>query len=398
MPTLLQIDSCLGIGSTGRITESIGTLAMARGWDCYIAHGARYVGNSKMHSIPVVSKWGEYRHALCSMLFDGHGLGSSLETRRLIGKIEKIHPDIIHLHCVHGYYLNYKILFEYLNKTDIPVVWTFHDCWAFTGHCAHFHTAGCYKWRDAECCKCPLLNEYPRAFTDNSTRNFRLKKHLFVKNDNLHIVAVSQWLSNLVKDSFFHRKDCRVINNGIDINRFRPYNVTDVRPYLLGVASSWNESKGLYDFYKIREKLPEDEYDILLVGLSEEQIKDLPEGIKGISRTESIDKLAELYSGAVAFINPTYADSFPTVNMESLACGTPIITYRTGGSPEIIDENTGCVVEQGDIDGLVRAIRNLQEKPLSSDACRKRAVELFDKEERFMDYIRLYDELLKGKK
>lgn len=397
MPKLLQIDSCLGIGSTGRITESIGALATAHGWDCYIAHGARYVGSTRMHSIPVVTKMGEYWHALGSMLFDGHGLGSVSETGKLIKKIELIKPDIIHLHCIHGYYLNYKVLFEYLNETAIPVVWTFHDCWAFTGHCAHFYTAGCFKWRDSECGSCPLIKEYPRAFTDRSNRNFKLKKNLFSLNNNLHIVSVSHWLSSLIKESFFYDKDCRVINNGIDLTAFRPCKSHRGKPYVLGVASSWNQSKGLYDFYKIRELVPEDEYDIVLVGLSRKQIVELPKGIAGISRTESIKDLAELYSGATVFVNPTYADSFPTVNMEALACGTPVVTYRTGGSPEIIDENTGAVVEQGDIEGLVNAIKNIKVGNISLDSCRNRAVELFDKDERFMDYLNLYKELLENK-
>lgn len=397
MPTLLQIDSCLGVGSTGRITESIGALAMERGWDCYIAHGSRYAGSTKMHSIPVVTKLGEYRHALRSLLFDAHGLGSVCETKRLIRKIEQIKPDIIHLHCVHGYYLNYKVLFEYLNSTDIPVVWTFHDCWAFTGHCAHFYNAGCLKWKD-ECGNCPLLNDYPRAFMDNSKRNYKLKKKLFEKNHNLHIVSVSEWLSSLVKESFLKGKDNMVINNGIDINMFSPSPSSEEKPYILGVASSWNQSKGLFDFYKIREKLSEEEYDIIIVGLTKEQIQNLPRGIKGMSRTESVSALTELYSGAFVFVNPTYADSFPTVNIEALACGTPVITYRTGGSPEIIDESTGIVVEQGDIDALVRAIRHLKDEPIASESCRLRAVSRYDKKERFMDYIRLYEKLLNKKK
>lgn len=397
MPRLLQIDSCLGVGSTGRITESIGALAMERGWDCYIAHGSRYAGSTKMHSIPVVTKAGEYRHALKSMLFDAHGLGSVCETKRLLRKIEQIKPDIIHLHCVHGYYLNYKVLFEYLNSTDIPVVWTFHDCWAFTGHCAHFYNAGCLKWKDG-CGNCPLLNAYPRALMDNSKRNYKLKKKLFEKNHNLHIVSVSEWLSSLVRESFLKGKDNMVINNGIDINTFSPSPSSEEKPYILGVASSWNQNKGLFDFYKIREKLSEEEYDIIIVGLTKEQIQDLPRGIKGVSRTESVSALAELYSGAFAFVNPTYADSFPTVNMEALACGTPVITYRTGGSPEIIDENTGIVIEQGDIDAIVRAIRHLKDAPIASEACRLRAVSRYDKKERFMDYIRLYEKILNERK
>ena len=397
MPKLLQIDSCRGILSTGRISEQIGILARKNGWDTYIAHGARYVGPSGMKSYQVSSKIGEYLHFAKSVLWDLHGLGSTAQTKKLIKWIDKIKPDIIHLHCIHGYYLNYKILFEYLNSTNIPVVWTFHDCWAFTGHCAHFFNAGCEKWKEG-CRNCPLLKEYPRAMIDNSDRNYKLKKKLFEENPNLHIVSVSEWLSSLVQESFLKETDNMVINNGIDINTFSPSQSSGEKPYILGVASSWNQSKGLFDFYKIREKLSEEEYDIIIVGLTKEQIQDLPRGIKGVSRTESVSALAELYSGAFAFVNPTYADSFPTVNMEALACGTPVITYRTGGSPEIIDESSGIVVEQGDVGAIVEAIKHLEDVPIASEVCRQRAVSLYNKEERFMDYIRLYEQILNEKK
>lgn len=398
MPTLLQIDSCLGVGSTGRITESIGSLVKKRGWDCYVAHGSRYVGHSELKSIPVVNKFGEYRHALRSMLFDDHGLASVRETKKFIEKIKSIKPDIIQLHCVHGYYLNYQLLFEYLNEIDTPVVWTFHDCWAFTGHCAHFDAIECSRWYEGECGNCPILGDYPCSILDRSNRNYVLKRNLFTRKENLHIVAVSQWLSSLVKRSFFKDKDLRVINNGVDLQAFRPFDYNrQTKPYILGVASSWNRNKGLYDFYKIRQKLPIEIYDVVLVGLSDKQIKNLPAGIKGLTRTESLEELAKLYSGALALVNPTYSDSFPTVNMEALACGTPVITYRTGGSPEIIDEKTGYVVDCGDVDGIISAITMLKNNPLSSNACRDRALKLFNKEERFMDYICLYEDLLKEK-
>lgn len=404
MPTLLQIDSCLGIGSTGRITESIGALAKARGWDCYIAHGARYVGNTKMHSIPVVTKMGEYRHALRSMLFDAHGLGSACETKRLIEQIEQIKPDVIHLHCIHGYYLNYKVLFEYLNKTDIPVVWTFHDCWAFTGHCAYFDSIDCKKWQTG-CCDCLLKNDYPASlFIDRSTHNFSLKCSLFAKKDNLVVVPVSYWLEELARMSFLRNKEIITIHNGIDLNVFTPCedplilneSLLEGKTVILGVAAPWDKRKGLQDFIKLRSYLDKSSI-IVLVGLSDGQIASLPDGIVGLQRTNSTKELAAIYSRASVFVNPTYSDNFPTTNLEALACGTPVITYRTGGSPEAIDESTGIVVNQGDIDGLVAAIRHLKENPISQEACRQRAVQLFDKEERFMDYIRLYDELLKGK-
>lgn len=398
MPRLLQIDSCLGIGSTGRITESIGELAISRGWDCYIIHGARYVKHGTcMHSVQVGNKLNEYVHFAESLLFDGHGLGSRLATRRVIEIIKEINPDIIQLHCIHGYYINYKILFDYLNSTNIPVVWTFHDCWAFTGHCSHFVSANCMKWNTGGCCECPLLDDYPKSISDRSKRNFELKKRVFVPNANLHIVAVSKWLANFTKESFLGEKDIRIINNGIDINCFRPYpKKNDGCFRIIGVATSWTKDKGLYDFYELREHLDE-KVLITLVGLTQKQILQLPEGISGIARTDSVQDLAKLYSEADVFVNPTYADSFPTVNMEALACGTPVITYKTGGSPEIIDQHTGIVVEQGDVNGLINGIEHLRQSKIAASVCRNRAVEHYNRDDRFMDYITLYEELLKGK-
>lgn len=396
MKKLMQIDSCLNMLSTGRITESIGSLAIDGGWECYIIHGARYArSGSCMHSIQSVSKVGEYIHFAESLLFDSHGLASRRETKRIIAQIKTIKPDVVQLHCIHGYYINYKLLFEYLNTTNIPVVWTFHDCWAFTGHCSHFVTVNCEKWKTG-CYDCQQKSCYPKSFTDRSKRNYELKRSLFTANDNLHIVAVSEWLASFTRDSFLVNKDIRVINNGIDINIFKPCAAKSNDKFkIIDVASAWGEEKGLYDFYQLREMLPLDQYEIILVGLTPKQIDGLPKGIKGINKTNSIEELARLYSEANVMVNPTYADSFPTVNMEALACGTPVITYRTGGSPEIIDNKTGIVVEQGDISGLVNAIIKMKEHSLSSDDCRNRAVKEYDKDKRFADYIKLYESLIK---
>ena len=398
MKTLLQIDSCLGILSTGKITESIAKLAMESGWECHIMHGARCVGNTIQKHYQVSSLLGEYLHFAESLLFDRHGLASRMATKKVIQKIKEINPDIIQLHCVHGYYINYKYLFEYLNTTEIPVVWTFHDCWAFTGHCAHFVTADCNKWKEEGCHDCPLLKDYPKALTDRSKKNFSLKKELFSSNKNLHIVAVSQWLASYAKDSFLGNKDIRVINNGIDTNIFNPCSKkTSEKFIILGVASAWNKDKGLIDFYKLRELLPIEDFDITLVGLSKEQVAQLPIGITGITRTNSVQELAKLYSEADVFVNPTYADSFPTVNMEALACGTPVITYKTGGSPEAIDENTGAVVNQGDYKALLDVIRDFAAagfKEKHASDCRQRAEHMFDKDECFKEYINLYKKLL----
>lgn len=398
MPVLLQIDSCLGVLSTGRITEGIASVATKNGWECYIAHGARYVGKSIMKSYQVTSKSGEYLHYAKSILFDSHGLGSTLATKKLIRLIDvDIKPDIIHLHCIHGYYLNYKVLFEYLNKKCIPVVWTFHDCWAFTGHCAHFVTANCNKWKSA-CYECPLKSEYPKSITDASGRNYDLKKSLFQNNKNLHIVTVSEWLASLVSESFLGQKEISVIRNGIDINQFTPKEKSSSERFnIIGVASAWGRDKGLYDFYKLRELLSEDKYSITLVGLTQDQINSLPQGIRGICRTNSVDELAKLYSDSDVFVNPTYVDSFPTVNMEAMACGLPVITYNTGGGPEAITSSTGIVLEQGDINGIADAVRRIQGGLFSISECRQRAEECFDNKRCYLDYVKLYNRLLENR-
>ena len=402
MKKLLQIDSCLGILSTGKITESIGRLASEDSWECYIAHGARYVGKSQMNSIQVTSKLGEYFHYAKSLLFDAHGLGSACETRKLIEKIDKINPDIIHLHCIHGYYLNYKLLFEYLATINTPVVWTFHDCWSMTGHCSHFDAIGCNRWQ-SECYDCPLKGEYPASmFMDASKRNFRLKKRLFSSVKDMTIVAVSQWLADIVEKSYMADYPIRVINNGVDVEVFQP-KTSELRKkhgfedkfVLIGVASVWDEMKGFNDFIKL-SRLLQDDCRIVLIGLTRKQIEVLPQNIIGIERTENQIQLAEYYSMADVFVNPTYNDSFPTVNMEALACGTPVITYRTGGSPEILSEETGIVVEKGNLVELKSAIETIKNntKKHYSAACRKRAVEKYNKNDRFEEYIELYNELI----
>ena len=393
MPTLLQINSTANWGSTGKIAEQIGILAMQSGWESYIAYG-RNNNPSKSKLIKIGSKLGVYWHVLESRLLDNHGLASRLATRKLIKQIEFIKPDIVHLHNIHGYYINYKILFEYLNRSNIPVVWPLHDCWSFTGHCAHFIDCGCYKWRE-ECNSCAKHNYYPTSNIDLSRRNFRLKKRLFGAINNLHMVPVSKWVANFLSESYLGNKDSSVIHNGIDLNTFSPQQREhSSKTRIIGVSN-----KGLQDFYKLRDLLDKDRYEIKLIGLTNAEIESLPIGIIGLPRTNSAHELANLYSEADVFINPTYADTFPTTNLEALACGTPVITYRTGGSPEAITDLTGFVVEQGDISGLVTAIEEVRKngKERYSEACRKHAEHNFDKDRCFAKYIELYNEILAKK-
>lgn len=396
MPLLLQINIFANSGSHGKIAESIGKLAIEKGWHSVIAYG-RFANSSQSELIHIGNAMDIREHVLESRLFDNHGLASRKATKRFVKQIEELKPDIIHLHVIHGYYLNYKILFEYLNTTNIPVVWTFHDPWAFTGHCGHYGSINCEKWK-RQCEACPLMwKDYPKSIIDRSKSNFLLKKRLFTANNNLHIVAVSDWLKNDVEQSFFKGKDIRVIHNGVDIDVFTPTRQPSNGKYrVLGVASQWGPLKGLADFYQLRKALPEDQYEIILVGLNKKQVAELPQGITGIERTETVGKLVELYSSATVFVNPTYADTFPTTNLEALACGTPVVTYNTGGSPEAVDSETGIVVEKGNINGLVNAIKELSNRDRTTlrTACRNRAVALYNKNDRFQDYINLYEELL----
>lgn len=398
MPKLLQINSTANWGSTGKIAEQIGECAIAHGWESYIAYG-RYSNHSNSTLIRIGSRISLAWHLIISRLFDKHGLGSRCATKKLIRRIEEIKPDIIHLHNIHGYYLNYKILFNYLKTTNIPIVWTLHDCWSFTGHCAHFVEVNCCKWQK-QCTSCILKSRYPKTFYSSATTNFELKRKLF-SNANVTLVPVSNWLSQFVGQSFIKNKARTVIHNGIDINTFKPLNnKTNAHVNILGVSSVWDKSKGLFDFYKLREILDSNRFTITLVGLTKQQIENIPKGIIGIERTNSIDELVKMYNDADIFINPTYADTFPTTNLEALACGTPVITYRTGGCPEAITCETGIVVEQGDVNAIVQAIEEIcaKGKEYYTYACRKFAVENFDKKVCFEKYIELYNEILNKQK
>lgn len=394
---LLQINVTANWGSTGKIAEQIGLSALSEKWQSYIAYGRNY-NRSSSKLIKVGRQLDVYLHYIKQRIFDNEGLASKRATRQLIKTISEISPDIVQLHNIHDHYLNYKILFGYLSKTDIKVVWTFHDCWAFTGHCFHFVSKNCDKWK-SKCEDCPLKHIYPNTLFDNSKRNFLLKKILFGEFRNLTIVSCSAWMNDLVNESFFKDTHKLIIHNGIDLGVFRPLPVKDNKENrtlfsLLFVSNLWNESKGFNDIEKLYSKLDET-YQITVVGLSKKQISQMPKSINCLERTNSVEELVELYSKADVFINPTYADTFPTVNIESLACGTPVITYRTGGAPETIDENTGIVVEQGNVDEIVEAlnlIKNTSGK-FTGQQCRNRAEVYFDKKKCFGKYIDLYRNL-----
>lgn len=402
MKTLLQINTVVNSGSTGRIAEEIGQTAIKGGWESYIAYG-RNERPSNSELIKIGNKWDIRMHGIQTRLFDYHGLSSKSATKELMKKIKNIKPDIIHLHNLHGYYLNIEVLFQYLNTAKIPVVWTFHDCWPITGHCVHFTYIGCDKWK-SQCFSCPQKTTYPASFLlDRSEENFNLKKGLFNSLPNLTLIPVSNWLGGILRESFLKKYPIKVINNGINTDVFKPISSNSFRVrnnlenkfILLGVASVWSPRKGFKDFIELSKRLDND-YQIVLVGLKRKQIGQLSENIIGIEKTENVEELADIYASCDVFINPTYEDNFPTTNLESISCGTPVITYKTGGSPESIDKSTGIVVEQGDINGLLDAINQIKEngKQFYTDACVKRAQRLYRKEDRYLEYLELYESLL----
>lgn len=399
MRKLLQINECLNL-STGNIARAIGDVALEHGWESYIAFSSREpVIACKSKVIKVGGLLGPYLHYIENRIFDREGLGSKRATKRLIEQIKDIQPDIVQLHNIHDHWLNYKLLFEFLNNTGIKVVWTFHDCWAFTGHCFHFITKNCEKWKTG-CYECPLQYEYPNTILDRSKKNYLLKKELFSNCKNLTIVPCSNWIRNFVKESFLCDKQLYVIKNGVNLEIFKSSVIddkaNDSKYRILAVSNVWNKEKGIQDIYKLRKFLSED-YLITIVGLTSEQVKSLPKGIIGIQRTQNIQELVELYSKSDVLINPTYADTFPTINLEALACGTPVITYRTGGSPETIDELTGAIVEQGDLNALcdkIKEFKFLNFKQAHFEDCRKRAEEKFDKNQCFEKYLDLYQKIL----
>lgn len=402
MKVICQINSVINSGSTGRIAEEIGQTAIANGWESYIAFG-RNDRFSQSHKIKIGNDWDIQWHGLNTRLFDKHGLASKKATENFIRQIEKIRPDIIHLHNIHGYYLNIEILFNYLAKIDIPIVWTLHDCWSFTGHCTHFDFINCEKWENL-CYSCPQKRMYPSSlFLDRSKINYLIKKKLFTSIKKMVIIPVSKWLEQIVEKSYLKNYPKQIIYNGIDTTIFSPQDTIHLqRKYdlinqfiLIGVANIWDKRKGLNDFIELSKNINKDE-KIILIGLTEKQIKDLPQNIIGISRTEDVQQLAELYSLANVFLNPTWEDNFPTTNIEALACGTPVITYRTGGSPEAITPDTGFIIDKGDLLNLRKAIDTIKSKGKDSytDACRLRVETMFNKNDRYNEYIQLYENLL----
>lgn len=401
MTTLLQINVDANNGSNGSIARDIGTIALEKGWKSYIAYGRKHLPcDSQL--IRVGNDLDIKIHGLLTRLFDLHGLGSIISTKLFIRKIKKINPDIVHLHNIHGYYINYKILFEYLINQNIPVVWTFHDCWPFTGHCGHFELYGCTRWKTM-CYDCPASHGYPSSwFFDRSMKSFKLKKKLFTSPNNLHVATVSNWLKGLVENSFFSKYPIHVIYDGIDTDSFTYRDSNLRRKYklenkfiLLSAAANWSSSKGWNDYIKLSTMLSDD-FVIMLVGVTDKQRKELPSKILSVPRQEGKEKLAEYYSMADVLLNLSYQETFGMTTAEAMACGTPGISYDRTACPELITPETGIVVEAGNMEQILDAITTIKKNGRSyySKSCRQRVLDNFDFKKINQQYFDIYEEIL----
>ncbi len=398
---VLQINSVCGIGSTGRIVTDLHALLLAEGHQSHVAYG-RGEGRHCEQPLRIGTRLDTYRHVGLTRLFDAHGFGSATATKALISHTKKLDPDVIHLHNLHGYYLHIGELFQYLKHARIPVVWTLHDCWALTGHCPYFDLIGCIRWQK-ECHHCPQKRRYPRSLGfDRSRWNHQQKKLCFTGVERLTLVTPSNWLAGLVKQSFLRDYPLQVIHNGIDVDMFEPgpssfrmKNALDGRFVILGVASTWEERKGYDYFLELAEQLKPDEI-LVLVGVTAKQLNRLPKSVIGISRTNSTRELSEIYGAADLFVNPTLEDNFPTTNLEALACGTPVLTFDSGGSPETVDEGCGLVVPRGNLKALVAGIATVKArgKKAYTAHCLQRAKKSFNKNSQFAQYIDLYSRVL----
>ena len=390
---VLEINSVAGLGSTGRIACQIAETVTDNGGEATVAYARNYYpAGCNVPVQKIGSTLDVLIHAGLSRLTDRQGFYSKRATKRFMSFIREFNPDIIHLHNLHGYYLNLPFLFNFLADFNKPVVWTLHDCWAFTGHCSYFDFIGCEKWKTG-CYDCPQKSNYPKSILlDQSKRNWEEKRRLFTSIQNMTIITPSNWLASLVCESFLGKYPVQVIHNGIDLDVFKPtpsswkedHGIT--KPMILACAAQWGQRKGYADVLKIAEILSE--YQVVIVGIDSKQAKNLPSNIVGIQRTDSVQELVKIYSAADVFINTTYEEVLGMVNIEAIACGTPVITYDTGGSPECIDGSCGIVVEKGNVQELANKIQ------VAMSISRKSCISFsqrFSKSEKYQEYCAFFE-------
>ena len=368
---VLIINSVYGVGSTGRICSDLVKKLKSEGHSVLVGYGrdCKPINIDKNELIQIGNRWNFLLHAIQTRLFDNHAFTSTLATKKFLKKVEEFNPELIWIHNIHGYYINAKVLFDWLKEhEEIKIKWTLHDCWAFTGHCAYFEMKKCERWK-TECNHCPQIRSYPATiFLDKTKKNYYRKKKCFTNVPHMTIITPSEWLKKLVKKSYLSSYPVTVIHNKIDNNLFKPLNSNFRGEYnliekfvILGVANVWDDRKGLEDFIKLSRFLTENMV-IVLIGLSKKQEKNLPGNCISISKTSNTAELVKWYNTADVFFNPTHEDNFPTVNLEAKSCGCKVITYDVGGSIETIDLENDFVVNENDIESVSKIIQELSEE------------------------------------
>lgn len=386
-----MISANWGHGGPGGIASDLYYVLKKNGHQCRFAY-ARETVPDDIDSYRIGTKKDVYLHVLIARVFDNAGFLSTAATKKMIEDIKQYAPDVISIQNPLGYSMNVEVLLQELDELNIPIIWTLHDCWAFTGHCT---TELCEKVNKG-CGNCPHKKDFPKSFfMDHSAENIRRKSESFSKINNLSFIAPCKWISELARESYLRKYPIRVIHNGIDLRVFKPTESTIRQKYqldnkiiILAVASVWSERKGSKYIYKMAKQV-ESSYMFVMIGKSEDDELKTTRNIIHIERTENRNELAQWYTAADVFINPTMGDNFPTVNLEALACGTPVITFNTGGSGEAVGE-CGAVVDQEDVQGMLKEIYRITKHPISSDTCVERA-RLFDKNLRYQDYVKLYE-------
>ena len=359
MSKVLFINSVCGYGSTGKICTDLYKMAEKRGHECCIAYGRRTAPEG-YNTIKIGNKISIFFHGVKSLFLDQHAFGSKNQTIEFLKLVDEFNPDVIHLHNIHGYYINIEELFKYIkSRHRIKVIWTLHDCWSFTGHCAHFSSSQCDQWKTG-CKVCNNKNLYPKCIgVSNSSENYNRKKASILGVNSLDICTPSKWLNDLAKQSYLSQYPIHTIHNGIDLSQFYPdgeNKIGDDRKIILGVSNVWTEKKGYYDFIKLAQMIDNEKYKIVMVGLSQKQLKQIPENIYGIVRTSNIHELRQLYSAAYVLFNPTKEDNYPTVNIEAQACGTPVATYDVGGCSETLYSTKSITVSS--LDDFISKLSN----------------------------------------
>lgn len=390
-------------GSTGKIMMGIAEVARAQGHEVMCASPITTTNRDAGEDCGYyrIGTFNSRRVNVAFARITGfNGCFAWIETYKLLKKIDEFKPDIIHLHNLHDSYINLPMLFSYIKKHNVPTVWTLHDCWAFTGQCPHFTIAKCNKWKTG-CHNCPQYKEYPASLYDNTKRMWKLKRKWFTGIENMRIVTPSKWLAELAKESYLKGCPIEVINNGIDLNVFKPapsnfrerYGIPAEKHIVLGVSFGWGIKKGLDCFIRLASELDERKFKIVLVGTDEKIDKGLPSNIISIHRTQNQKELACIYTAADVFVNPTREEVLGLVNIEAQACGTPVITFRTGGSPECINEKSGIVVDT--FEELLEMITKNQYAKANQATCIKSACR-FDEKTKYDDYINLYSAIVGG--